>query len=154
MSLTDSGTTWTGIISVGGTVIVGGLMFLGWWMDPYRTKPIPAFHDMKAELKTLAQADSSEEYNVIWDRSNPDRLVSKHATLPSVIRGNIYHAILTLDEYFSKFLPSNETKTFLKPYYKEAIYRWNPDKEPFIKAFCRCIQDPDEWLYLQRRITL
>lgn len=145
--------------------MLGGLLTYTWWTNPFRTKPIPKFDDFKAELKTLSQAEgqvkrtpgSSDVYNVIWKPCQDDDCpFNGVSAIPNVIQGNLFQAILKLDQFVAEIgahPDSTFDAEFIRPHYNKAAEKWDPTTQSFMEVFCRCTCEPN-CLYLQRQIAL
>lgn len=114
--------------------------------NPWKTKPVPKFEDLKNTLISLANENKTEKY-AIKQGSDDDSYLSDEiaqiTNMPEHVYGNIYRAILTLDLFISQHVNTEKSRGYLMTMYVDTVDSWNPDEETFLDAFIQRVENSD-----------
>lgn len=134
-------------------VIVGTILFylVNWYSDPFKTKPIPSISEIRRRLNAVARLKSTKTYKTHFHChwSNAYCPLEKVDTVPKIIQGNTYNAILTLDRHFDR-----RGVDFLDYLRRLAAVTWNP-KTDFISHMKYYIKNNSyNCFYLTKNVKL
>lgn len=111
---------------------VGAFGILVRYTDPYRNKPIPSLKEVKANFKKLAIEDKSQKFKVHLI-SHDDCPFEDIETVPEIVYGNSYRAIVELDKYLRNVYDFS----LISHLRHLAADSWEVEKNTFIEEMVR-----------------